>query len=130
LYGEFLGEIWAIASFCSARVMRLSCWFRAANRGPIDNFDLREKAIAPSSNSFDKAGTLGGVAESLTDFAYCFVEPLVEIHESVYGPEFFLKFVASYDLAGVFQQHYQDLEGLFLKANSQAELAQFAGAKI
>jgi len=55
---------------------------------------------------------------------------VVEIDESVLGPEFFLKFLASYDLSGVLQQHRQYLEGLFLKANSQAVLAQFAGSKI
>jgi RNA polymerase sigma-70 factor (ECF subfamily) len=36
----------------------------------------------------------------------------------------------SYDLAGVLKQHRQELEGLFLKGNSQAVLAQFAGPKI
>ena len=36
----------------------------------------------------------------------------------------------SYDLAGVLKQHRQELEGLFLKANSQAVLAQFVSAKI
>jgi hypothetical protein len=55
---------------------------------------------------------------------------VVEIHECVCGPKLFLKFFASYDLAGVFKQHRQDLEGLFLKANSQAVLAQFASTKI
>jgi hypothetical protein len=30
----------------------------------------------------------------------------------------------SYDLAGVLKQHRQELEGLFLKGNSQAVLAQ------
>jgi len=55
---------------------------------------------------------------------------VVEIHESVRGPEFLLKLFASYDLAGVLKQHRQELEGLFLKANSEAVLPQFAGAKI
>jgi len=110
--------------------MRLSYDFRAPNRNCIDNFNLREEAVTAPSNGFHKAGTLGGVAESLTDFADRFVEPVVEIHESVRGPEFFLKFLASYDLAGVLQQHRQELEGLFLKANSQVALAQFASAKI
>jgi hypothetical protein len=55
---------------------------------------------------------------------------VVEIHEGVRGPEFFLKFLAGYDLAGMLQKHRQDLEWLFLKANSKAVLAQFAGAKI
>jgi hypothetical protein len=109
--------------------MRLSYVFRAPNRNCIDNFNLREEAVTAPSNGFHKAGTLGGVAESLTDFADRFVEPVVEIHESVRGPEFFPKLLTSY-LAGVPQQNRQELEGLFLKANSQVALAQLAGAKI
>src|SRR5713101_9864120 len=124
----FASQIRAITNFCL--VMRQKGEFRAANSGRIRNFDLRKEAVAATRNGFHKAGTLGGVAEGLADFADRFVEPVVEIHESVRGPEFFLKFLASYDLAGMLQQHRQDLKGLFLKANSQAVLAQFASAKI
>ncbi len=126
--GKFASEVRAITSFC--RGMKLSCEFRAASGGCIRNFDFREEAVAATSNGFHKARTLGGVAEGLTDFVDRFVEPVVEIHESVCGPEFFLEFLAGYDLAGVLKQHRQDLEGLFLKANSQAVLAQFASTKI
>jgi hypothetical protein len=125
---ELASEVRAIATFC--RGMRPSCEVRAANRNCIDNFNLREEAVAATGNGFHKAGTLGGVAEGLTDFADRFVEPVVEIHESVGGPEFLLKFLASYDLARVLEQHRQELDGLFLKPYSQAVLAQFAGAKI
>jgi hypothetical protein len=55
---------------------------------------------------------------------------MVEIHESVCGPEFFLKLFASNDFAGVLEQHRQNAEGLCLKPNLQAALAQFASAKI
>src|SRR6266851_450010 len=112
----FAREIRAITRLC--RWMRLSCGFRAANRACIGNFDPREEAVAAASNGFHKAGTLGGVAESLTDFVDRFVEPVVEIHKSVCGPESFLKFLASYDLAVVLKQHRQDLEGLFLQPDS------------
>src|ERR1700674_253607 len=115
-YCELASEIRAITSLC--RAMSLSCEFRVANRGCIGSFDLGEEAVAAPSNGFHKAGTFGGVAEGLTDFADRFVEPVVEIHESVRGPEFFLKFLSSYDLAGVLQQRRQDLEGLFLKPYS------------
>ena len=100
------------------------------NWSRIGNFDLRKEAVAATSDSFHEAGTLGGVAQGLTYFADCFVEAVVEVHESVSRPEFFLKFLASCDLARVCKQHRQDLEGLFLKADSQAVLAQFAGTKI
>jgi len=124
----FAGEIRAITGFFYA--MTQSGERGAANSGCIGNLNLREEAVAAPGNGFHKAGTLGGIAKGLTYFADRLVEPVVEIHESVRGPESSLKFLASYDLAGVLKQHRQKLEGLFLKANCQAVLAQFAGAKI
>ena len=90
----------------------------------------REEAVAAPSNSFDEAGILRGVAEGFTDLVDRLVEPVVEIHERVRGPEFLLKFLATDDLAGVLEQHRQELEGLLLKPDPQAALAQFAGTKI
>jgi hypothetical protein len=55
---------------------------------------------------------------------------VVEIHESVCGPELFLKLLASHDVAVVQKQHRQDLERLFLEPEAQAMLAQFACLKI
>jgi hypothetical protein len=125
---ERAGEILTITSVC--RGTRLSCEFRAANRGCIGNSDISEEAVAATTDSFNEAGTLGGVAEGLTDFADRLVEPVVEIHERVRGPEFLLKFLAKDDPAGVLKQHRQDLEGLLLKPNSEAALAQFASTTI
>jgi hypothetical protein len=110
--------------------MRLKCGFSATNRDCIGSSDVSEEAVAAASDSFDEAGTLGGVAEGLTDFVDRLVEPVVEIHERLRGPEFLLKFLATDDLAGVLEQHRQDPEGLFLEPDSQAALAQFASTKI
>ena len=110
--------------------MKPSCEFRAANSRRVGRFYFREEAVTATRNGFYKARTFSGVAESLADFADRFVEPVVEIHESVCGPEIFLKLLTSYDLAGVLKQHRQDLEGLFLKSYSQAVLAQFASPKV
>jgi hypothetical protein len=55
---------------------------------------------------------------------------VVEIHERVRGPEFFLKVLATDDLTVMLEQHRQDLEGLLLKPDSSAALAQFASTKI
>src|SRR5437899_4833458 len=113
---ELASEIPALTSFC--REMRLNCELRAANRSCVGNTDLSEEAVAAAGNGFHKAGTRGGVAEGQTDFVDRFVEPVVEIHESVCGPEFFLKFLASYDLAAVLKQDRQDMDGLVLKPDS------------
>ena len=98
--------------------------------GCIGNFDVREEAVAAAGHGFDKAGTLGGIAQGLTDLVDRFVEPVVEIHERVRGPELLRKFLARYDLAGVLEQHRQDSERLLLKPDSQAVLAQFTRTKI
>jgi hypothetical protein len=95
--------------------MGLSRESRAANWDYLGGFfGLREEAVAAPSDGFHKAGTLGGVAEGLTEFIDGFVEPVVEIYKSIRRPKFLLKFFASYDLTGVLQQHRQHLEGLFL----------------
>lgn len=60
--------------------------FRNGNTRSISNFDLREEAVTATRNCFDKPGTLGGIAQDVTDFIDCFVEPVVEIHKSVRGP--------------------------------------------
>ena len=75
-------------------------------------------------------GYVGGVAEGLTDFVDRLVEPVVEIHERVRGPECLLKFLSTDDLARALKQHGQHLKGLLLKPDSQAALAQFASPKI
>src|ERR1700758_3823030 len=98
--------------------MGLTCESLAANRNWIDNFNIREEAIAAPGDGFHKAWALRGIAEGLTNLADRFVEPVVEIHESICGPELLLKLLASYDLARVFNEHRQDLEGLFLKPHS------------
>jgi len=121
-------EFRAITNFCHG--IRQSGEFRAAIWDCVDNFNLGEEAVSATSNGFYKAGTLRGVAEGFANFADRFVEPVVEIHESVRGPEFFLKLLASYDLAGVLEQHRQELERLLLKANPQTVFTQFAGTKI
>ena len=125
---EFASLLPTITKLCLGQ--RLSCELCVGNRSCVNNFDLRQKPVAATSNGLHKAGTFGRVTEGLSYFVDRFVEPVVEIYKSVCGPEFFLKFRASYDLAVVLKQHRQDLEGLFLKANSKAVLAQFASAKI
>jgi hypothetical protein len=99
-------------------------------RDRVGRFDLRKETVAAPRDGFHKTGTLGRISERVTDFAYRFVEPVIEIHESVSGPQLFLEFFTRYDLAGMLQQHRQDLEGLFLQPDPQAMFAQFSGANI
>jgi len=104
--------------------------FAAAQRSRVGPFDLCKEAVTASRNGFHEAGAFGGIPERVTDFVYRFIQTVIEIHESVRGPELLLKFLASYDLAGTFQQHGQELEGLLLQPDAQAMFAQFSSAKI
>src|SRR5271155_4263827 len=121
-------EIQAIAKFCRGKRWRRK--FRVANRGCVRRFDLRKEAVAAPSNGFHKAWTLGRISERVTDFVYCLIQPVIEIHESVCGPELFLQLLARYHLAGTLQEHREELEGLFLQPDAQAMFAQFPSAKI
>jgi len=51
---------------------------------------------------------------------------VIKIHKRICRPNVPLQFFASDDLAWVFQELLQNLKGLFLKANLDAVLAQFA----
>ena len=110
--------------------MRLSVGLRARCRGRINHFDFRQEAVTTTGNRFYETGAVRRVTKRLADFANRFIKPMVEIHEGVRRPKSFLEFLASYHVSGMLKQHRQDLQGLFLKANPQAVLAQFAGAKI
>jgi hypothetical protein len=110
--------------------MRLRCQFRAANRGCISNFDLHDEAVPAPRNGFHKAGTLRGVAEGLADFVDRFVEPVVEIHEGIGGPELLLQFLSRYYLAGVIDQHGQHLKRLLLDFDLQSMFSEFTGTEI
>jgi len=39
---------------------------------------------------------------------------MVKIHESVGGPQTFLKFLPSYNLSRALKQHFEEAKGLFL----------------
>ncbi|HXL22012.1 MAG TPA: hypothetical protein VOA78_06080 [Candidatus Dormibacteraeota bacterium] len=110
--------------------MRLHSGFRTANRWSFGDFNLRKEAVPATCDRFHKTRTVGGIAESVADFVDRFVEPVIEIHERVCRPEFLLEFLAGYDFAGVLKERRQHLERLFLKANTEAVFAQFAGAEI
>src|ERR1700681_2981058 len=110
--------------------MGLDCRLQAVDRSWTIDRDGSEKAVAATSNRFHKAGVLGRVAQCLPNFADGLVEPMVEIYESVRGPKLSLQLLASNKLARMREKQGKILEGLFLKPDSPAVLAQFAGAKI
>ena len=112
------------------RGLRLRCELRGSNECRIGNPDVGHEAVTATPHRFDEAGTLGGVPERITDLVDRLVEPMAKIHEGICGPQPLLKVFAPDDLAGVLEQHRQDLEGLLLKPDLQAALAQFASTKV
>jgi hypothetical protein len=97
----------------SYRRLSLHSEFWVANRD-LGVFDLRKEAVASPGDRFHKARTLRGIAEGFPDFVDRFVEPVVKIHESVCGPQTFLKFLPSYNLSGALKEHFEEAKGLFL----------------
>ena len=58
------------------------------------------------------------------------VQTLLEIDKSVCRPDLLLQLLPGDNLAGVVQQHLQDLHWLFLKFDLESVLAEFTGAKV
>jgi hypothetical protein len=55
---------------------------------------------------------------------------MIEINESVGGPNPLLQFVPSDDLAGMLKQDLKNLEGLLLELDPDPVLTQFSGASV
>jgi hypothetical protein len=55
---------------------------------------------------------------------------MIEIDEGPLRPDFGLQFFTGHDLARSLQKCLKDEQGLFLQSDSDALLAQFAGAEI
>jgi hypothetical protein len=58
------------------------------------------------------------------------VDAVLEIDDSVVGPQFLLEFVAAYHLAGVLQQELEHKQGLSLQANGLLAVAQLTRPQV
>src|SRR3982750_3411037 len=74
-----------------SRWIRLRCELRGSNGCWNRDPDVGHEAVAATTYRFDESGTLGGVPERLTDLVDRLVEPVVEVHEGVRGPQPLLK---------------------------------------
>src|SRR4029077_4853181 len=75
-------------------------------------------------------GFFSRVVQCLAQPVHSLVQTVVEIDKCVGTPEFLLKFLASDQFAGTFEQHCQHLKWLALKNKSLAVVAQFGGSQI
>jgi hypothetical protein len=58
------------------------------------------------------------------------VQAVIEIHESVGGPDSLLEFFAGYNFARLFEQRLQNPERLLLQPNANSAFAQLSGTQI
>jgi hypothetical protein len=126
--GDLAGVIQASMTACHG--VRLSCKFGTASGRSIGISYVRKEAIAPTRDGLNKPGALRRIAKCLPDFVDGLVEPVIEVYEGIRGPEPLLQILAHYDLAGVLDQHGQDLKRLLLNSDLQSMLSEFAGAEI
>jgi|SRR5882757_2560553 len=89
-----------------------------------------DEAIAATSESFDEARIIGGVAQGFADLVDSGAEGVVEIDDCVLAPETELEVLAGDDLAWVFEQSGENLEGLALDLDPFARLPEFASLEI
>jgi hypothetical protein len=66
--------------------------------------DGGDETVAAFGESFDEAGVVGFVGESVAEFVDGGVQAVLEIDEGVFGPEAFLELLAGDDEAGVFEE--------------------------
>jgi hypothetical protein len=97
---------------------------------PVADYrDVGEKPVAAASDGLDEAWILGGIAQSFSNLADCFVEAVIEIHDCL-RPKSTAQFLPGDQLSRFFQQDCQQLEGLLLQPESFAMLRQLAGSNI
>ncbi|HXJ46047.1 MAG TPA: hypothetical protein VNK47_05185 [Candidatus Dormibacteraeota bacterium] len=101
-----------------ALVFQLEVWLRlrfrlGRNRWPSFG-DLSYEAVTAFRNGFDEARFFRRIRQSVADFSYGRIEPVVKIHERIGSPQNLLQFVPGDNFAPPFQQDAEHLEGLVL----------------
>jgi len=85
---------------------------------------MSDEAVTTPGNGFNVAGFVGRIREHIAQLLHGAVQAGIEIDEGVRGPEPLMEFFAGNDIAGMLQQQRQYLEGLILKFQADAVLAQ------
>src|SRR5580700_10365577 len=95
----------------------------------IDNRNIRNKAIAAFRKSLDKSWILSRVTQGATELPNCDVEGLVEIPETLVGPDSAAQLLPGNDFPRMFQKYLQQFQRLLLHSDSQTRFAHFARLK-
>src|SRR5260370_31422994 len=91
---------------------------------------LSDKPVTPSRQRLDKPRRISGVAQGIAESQDCVIETHIKVYKSIRRPKLIAKLVPGHDFAGLFQQHNENLKGLFLQPESDAVLMQLARRKV
>jgi len=89
-----------------------------------------DKPVSAPRQCLDKPGIVGGVAQRLAQFVDRRVQAVIKIDESIGRPDRRAQLFPGYYLAGMLQQQREHMEGLLLKLDPYALLAQFARPQV
>ena len=91
-----------------------------------DLLDGRHETVSAPGNRFHIARAGGRISQRFPYLVDGRVQTVIEIDKCIRRPKFLAKVIPRHHLAGVIQQKFQYLEGLFLQSNSAAAFAQLS----
>src|SRR6266849_11037518 len=91
--------------------------------GPARSVDRCEEAIATARQGFHESRIFRRITQRLPQLIYCLIQAMIEIDERVGRPKLAAQFLPSNYLAGLLQQHRQNLKRLLLKLDLYALFA-------
>jgi hypothetical protein len=97
-------------------------------RDGCDRFWIVERANKPVSarrNGFDIARSINRIIQGTPQAIHSSVQPMVEIHKRLVGPDLISQLLASHDLAGAGEQNQQHLERLARQFDSDTTVENF-----
>src|SRR5258708_18642215 len=111
----------------------LSRLFRGCCRASVRRIRAsqgRDEAISATGQRLDVLGAERRIAQAFAELIYGRVQAMVEVHEGIGGPQFLAQIFAGHHFSMALQKHGQYLKRLFLQAELDAVLAEFASRKI
>jgi hypothetical protein len=107
-------------------IRRKSLRLRRGGHGIKGFFHPRDETVTAFWDGFHEARILGRVPESLSQLHHTIIEAVIEVDKGVARPQAVAQFVAGNYLTWLFEEHGQNLEGLFGKPDAKAILTKFA----
>ena len=90
----------------------------------------RNKPASAPGEGLNETGVFGRVAQRGAQLVDRRAHAVIEVHESIGRPKSFAQLVPGNHVAGMFQQHRQDLKGLLREPDFQSVLMHFTGLQI